>query len=89
MALILLAGADVNTMDEQGNTALLCATSNNRAECVDFLLSHGATAKLNEALATAVQFNFGKCIQSLVKAGANPDLYQNAVTPLIRASCFW
>ena len=47
----------------------------------------GLSTKLDEALATAVQLNCGKCIQSLVKVGANPNLYQNAVTPLIRASC--
>ena len=88
MELILLARAGGNTMDERGYTALLCAKSNNRAECVDFLLSQGAATKLDGALAAAVQFNFGKCIQCLVKIGANPNLYQNEVSPLIRASCY-
>ena len=77
----------MNMVNKKGETALLCATSNNHAECVDFLLNHGTTMHLDEALAEAVKFNFGKCVRSLVKAGANPNLYQNAVTPLIRASC--
>ena len=47
----------------------------------------GDNTKFGEALARAVQFNYGKCIRSLVKAGADPNLYQNEVTPLIRASC--
>ena len=87
IALLILGGADVNMVGPKGETALLYATSNNHTECVDFLLNHGATMYLDEALAEAVKFNFGKCIRSLVKAGANPNLYQNAVTPLIRASC--
>ena len=46
MALLLDAGVDINQQGDMGSTALHYAYDNQHANVVEFLLAHGASAKM-------------------------------------------
>ena len=78
MKVSLLEGADVNTGDENGNTALMKASEFGHARCVKELIKAGAYVdKRNTngftALMKASEFRHARCVKELIKAGADVD----------------
>ena len=71
MELILKAGADINTPDKEGDTALMAAAYRGDQDCVEYLLGEGADimqsnkAGLN-AIQTAVENGSQECLLPLV-----------------------
>lgn len=75
--LLLSKGADVNTLDKKGFTALHFAAANRSAEFVEFLIEHGAdvnaTGKFGYTplLAAALHCKELEVVKKLVEHGAN------------------
>ena len=70
------AGADVNTTDDKGATALCKAASEGRVNCVNKLIEVGASVNTADtegdtALFYAARFGREKCIEHLIQAGAD------------------
>ena len=83
MKVIFLEGADVNTEDENGCTALMKASECGHNKCVKLLIKTGADVdKRNTKGFTALMFasenGHSKCLKLLIEAGANVNkLYQD------------
>ena len=96
MKVSLLEGADVNTEDVDGFTALMKAAECGHNKCVELLIKTGAevdkrNAKGFTALILASENGHDKCLKFLIEAGANVNkLYRHftglALTPLKLAS---
>lgn len=74
--LLLSAGADVNTIDHDGETALMLAVKNQKKAAFTLLLKNGGdvnTVNKNgqSILLTAVQRNDQDAVESLLKSGAD------------------
>ena len=70
----LRRGADINEVDDEGNTALLVAVRKNQSEVVGELLKKGADFSVanrfnQNAMSLAVKSGFTKCIQLLKDRG--------------------
>lgn len=94
MRALLSEGANAAAIDENGENALVWAANGGQARSVDFLLSHGVSAKDRngaEALFTAVDEGQESIIKSLLNHGANANARDKArdnATPLMIA-CFY
>ncbi len=86
--LLLSAGAHVNTMDTEGQTALYYATMQGNEECVLLLLAAGADAQKGNIhnwtpLHWAAEKGLSNCVKLLLAVGAKPDLaHAGGETPL-------
>lgn len=86
--LLLSAGAHVNTMDTEEQTALYYATMQGNEECAILLLAAGANAQQGNThnwtpLHWAAEKGMNRCVQLLLAAGAKPDpAHAGGETPL-------
>lgn len=94
VSLLLQYNVDVNTADENGNTALIEACSNGNVEIVKKLLEANAdTEKQNidghTAIMTASETGNPKIVLLLLKHGANPNAQRrdDGYTALMLATC--
>ena len=76
---LLAGGADINALDEHGQTALMLAAVNGHSNVVEWLVARGAvldhTAKYGlSALMLAVLNGHIESVRTLVRAGANLEL---------------
>ena len=79
MNLLLLAGADVNTLDNADETPLMYAAENGHTQIVKNLLEHGALVNIkndvnNTPLTYAISGGHTKVVKLLLAAGADPNL---------------
>jgi ankyrin repeat protein len=81
MTMLLDAGAEIDSVEAYGRTALLVAVEAGNVEAVRFLLGHGADPDDNATgprrrdvspLIQAVRTNQPEIVQSLIDAGADP-----------------
>ena len=83
--------ADLNIIDNDGNTALIMASANGHDHIVDLLLNAGADPNLkdddgNTPLIIASQEGHTEIVKLLLDSGADPNLKDDAGnTPLIEA----
>ena len=76
----IVAGADVNALDSEGQTMLMCAVSNNpNPEVTSLLIKAGAdvnaqTEDGSTALMAALTHADPEVLSLLLKAGANPSV---------------
>jgi hypothetical protein len=88
---LLDAGANVNSKDENGDTALIVASRDGYTEIVEMLLKAEANVDIknnkgNTALMQAAGWNQPRVVEILLKAGANVDIKNNnGFTALVRA----
>lgn len=80
--MLLEAGADIESKDEDGNTPMLIAAKNNNAKMMVLLASHGANVNAqNNFLISPLGFSanneYFPGIQLLLKLGANVDGHPN------------
>ena len=73
--LLINKGADVNSTDEKGQTALLCSARSGKFDCMEIMLKAGADVNICDdvgwtALASAGHFDHTQCVILLLKAGA-------------------
>jgi WD40 repeat protein/ankyrin repeat protein len=78
LTLLLEKGADVNAMDNQGNSALSYAARQGRIEVVRFLLDHGAKASEpvgtgGKSLMNAAYDGHTEIVRLLLDRGADPN----------------
>jgi ankyrin repeat protein len=76
MRFCLKQGADVNSADERGNTALMMAAWKGNIECVNRVIKHGANVNAtNQIGATALMWaawdGRSACVKLLLKNGAD------------------
>lgn len=76
-------GADIEALDEFGNTAAVLAACAGHLDCLDFLISKDANPDHKgrggeTGLSYAVSFRREHCILALLKAGADPDIQNDA-----------
>jgi ankyrin repeat protein len=88
--LLTIPGIDINAVDKQGKTALLYAVQNKNIEVFKFLLEHWTIVPdspigLRQPLIEATAQGNELMVQSLLAAGANPDLKYNGRTALYHA----
>lgn len=88
---LIAAGADLDAVDEGGNTPLSVAASRGRLEMVQCLLAKGAGADIVESfgsapLHAACEFGHGECVEALLASGANAEIEQSSMTALLAAS---
>ena len=74
--MLIHKGADVNTKDKEGKTALLKASENGAIHCLDLLIQSGAvvneyTESGTTALTIAAKNGHSQCLDLLLKAGAD------------------
>lgn len=82
----LAEGADPNGMTEAGDTALLIAATNGRADLVEALIAGGAKVDLRRRgswdeetpLYAAAAHGFTSVVRLLIDAGANPNVRRGA-----------
>jgi ankyrin repeat protein len=80
LRLLLKAGADPNSVNGNGTTALMTAASSGNPESVQLLLDHGANVHAKEtvrgqtALMFAAALNRDEVIRLLVARGADPNI---------------
>jgi len=79
LAELLVAGAEVDSLDRHGQTALMLAARNGHSEATSVLLDAGAeldhTAKYNlSALMLAATGGHLEIVEQLVAAGADPEI---------------
>ena len=72
----------MNSTDEKGQTALLCAARAGKFKCIEILLAAGADVNISDdegwkALASAGHFDHIECVLLLLKAGAYINNYVN------------
>ncbi len=85
--LLLAAGADIRTQDQDGNTALYKATPLGNASIVKMILEHDRTAKLKEQeINCAVLSNQTLVIEAYVRAAPEPAQRANLI--LMKSSVF-
>lgn len=86
--LLLSAGAHVNTMDTEEQTALYYATMQGNEECAILLLAAGANAQQGNIhnwtpLHWAAEKGLSNCVKFLLAVGATPDpVHAGGETPL-------
>ena len=78
MRFLMSRGANVNSQDAKGNTALMIAVSSGCGECADLLITAHANVNLANGsgetpLIRAVQVRNLALASTLLTAGANPD----------------
>jgi len=90
---LLAAGAKVDAVNASGQSPLLLAAQNDRAEVVELLLSAGADVNLADQnqvvpIAMASKNGLGRIVSRLLSAGAevNVPRLSDGVTPLHRAA---
>ena len=89
---MLAQGFDVNSKNEYGNTALICAAKKGLTKMIERLLTAGADINFkNEKGMTALTYaaiqGHGWAVDKLVKAGADLNVQDNdGKTPLMYAS---
>ena len=90
---LLKAGANVNTKDKNGETALMDASWDNKKNIVKLLLKAGADPNIKDkdnwtALIYASDRGNTEIVKLLLKAGANPNIQisKDGNTPLMLAS---
>ena len=76
---LIKAGADVNAVDDENNTALFHAVDCNSVACIKLLIEAGADVKkLNiygrNALIRAAELLQKGCLELLIKAGASVNM---------------
>ena len=76
---LLQAGADPNSANSAGNTALMATCDQGHTVCVQALLQAGADPNSADAagftvLMAACQKGHEACVQALLKAGADPKI---------------
>ena len=76
MEILLNAGADINSTDQDGNTALVLAIDRRHFKFAQFLLSHGADVNLynikgSSPLSTAAMEGNIDCLNDLLAAGTD------------------
>ena len=76
---LLASGADIDARDEHGQTALMLAAREGRAQSAAWLVGHGATLDVTakyglSALMLAVVNGHVDVVRTLVRAGANLEL---------------
>jgi len=81
-------GADVDAVDDMGNTPLMYAAAESEWRAVDALLDAGATPDLGKAtyytaLAQAVRHGPPGLVERLLDAGANPNLPRSGPIPTL------
>ncbi|KAK4509648.1 uncharacterized protein ATC70_006950 [Mucor velutinosus] len=68
---------DINAVDNQGQTAVHCATQANQTECLKILLSAGARIDLISqgrlAIHTAISYGFQQCVSLLLSKSKRHD----------------
>ncbi|MBR2362711.1 MAG: ankyrin repeat domain-containing protein [Spirochaetaceae bacterium] len=82
---MLESGADVNEEDEDGQTALMFAVSNNAIQSVELLLNAGAEIDAQDiegftALMHGITKGSLESVECLLKAGANPFISDDDIT---------
>ena len=87
--LLLKAGADVNSANKNGDTALIVAASCGSIECTKLLIDAGADVNISNsqeetALIRAAISNNMECVKLLIRAGADVNL--GGCTALITAA---
>ena len=92
MIKLLSQGAEIESKDQDGMTALVWAAINGHREIVDFLLTHGADKETpntvgSTPLRLAVLYNQPEIVTTLLNYGANIESRNDdGNTPLIRAA---
>ena len=77
---LLEAGADVNSRDTEGSTALIIAAKSGDTECLKSLLKAGADVNLTDsdldecALTKTILLDHYQCAQILIEAGADVNM---------------
>ena len=89
--LIERGGADVNTVDVDGDTALMAASLVGDYQCVELLLQHGADFTASggtngSALHAAASRGFAKCCRLLLDCGADPTVIAGPFGTVIQAA---
>ena len=89
---LVISGADVNSRDQNGITALMLAGQNGLEECVEWLVKAGADVNAKDRQQDTVLHKAtftGKvnCMEILVKSGANVNAAdESGTTPLMVAA---
>ena len=91
LRLRLLRGADVDDVDDEGNTALLVAVKKDRVEVALELLKNGADFRVRNrfnqtAMAVAVRGGFVGCVKALVAHGCPTREPEGGFSALFDAS---
>ncbi len=76
-------GADIEALDEFGNTAVVLAACAGHLDCLNFLISKDANLDHkgrggDTGLSYAVSFRQEDCVKALLAAGADPDVRNDA-----------
>lgn len=82
LEMLLAEGSDVNTTNDDGDTALIYASDGGHVECISLLLDHGACVHAREnsgatALMIASRGGHVASIQKIVAAGADVNAKDN------------
>ena len=77
--LLIKAGADVNTLDPCGGTALMLAARSGHFKSVNILLKAGAEVSIADkynvtAVMAAAQWGYDACVKALIEAGADVNI---------------
>src|SRR5271157_1786995 len=89
---LLAEGADVNSADQDGKTALMIAATQCQDSMVELLLSHSADVNAATkagwtATHWASSMGWGQTVKILLDHGADPNMRDNyGATPLMKAS---
>jgi hypothetical protein len=90
--MLIDAGADVNTYDTNGQTALFFAARLGRADILQSLLDHGASINVRDSFGETALFHAGArgnvcCFDMLVAAGSEFSVLNSVGSPVTFGMC--